>query len=777
MPTIRVLTVLLVLFLSARPRAGSISGTVVDSLSNPVPSAVVSVLSGAPLPVARTLSDAQGRFSLLVPDPGALAPMRRGMLAGIAVSDWETLRVRVVGLDGTTARSFALPATSGIWRLENPQSALSGLPTGVWVVEIAGNSGSLRTLSVADGQSGGTLRLVPAAVSASPAARALDASGWSLRARKQGMLPSSQQVQSGQTGLVVVLRRDPIEYRIDSVMKNLTLVQEIGQMTQGLVSKNPGTLASTDQLGSVLSGGGDTIVDFDALQANARTTKSKIPVLYGIDAVHGHAKWTGAVVLPHDIGLGATRDTNLLRRLGENTAKEMWAGRCDWDFAPCIAVARDERWGRTYESYGESPELATSLGSAYIRGLQGGNFDSAFAVVACSKHFLGDGGTAYGSSTVPATKTSGAYLLDQGDDMITEAALDSLHLPGYVAAVEAGVQTVMASYSSVNGLRMHENKAYLTDSLKTNLGFDGFVVSDWLGIEELPEGSYSDQVAAAIDAGVDMAMEPRSEALFESTLEGLVPGTVPQARIDDAVRRILRVKFRAGLMDDWTRKTAWDADLGSAAHRALAREAVQKSLVVLKNSGSVLPLPTTGKTIAVWGASTTAGPQCGGWTLSWQGIAGAVPGATTILAGLQNAAPGKVTAVANTTGKPDVAIVFAQESPYAEGYGDSASANLGLSQSVLSAVAAFKSGGAQVVLVLVTGRPRILGAAADQADAIVAAWLPGSEGEGVADVLFGDVKPTGVLPRSWPASASQIPMNVGDANYAPLYPYGYGLTW
>jgi beta-glucosidase len=777
MPSIRVLPSLLVLFLSASSRAGLISGTVVDSLSNPIPSAVVTVLSGAPLPVARTLSDAQGRFSMVVPDPGAVIPLRRTMSEGIAVSGRETLRVRVIGLDGTTARSFSLPATTGIWRLENPQAALSGLPAGVWAVEIAGTSGSVGTLSVADGGFGGTPRLVPAAVSASPGARALDASGWRLRARLPGMLPSSQQVQSGQTGLVVVLRRDPIESRIDSVMKNLTLAQEIGQMTQGVVSKNPGSLVSTDQLGSVLSGGGDTIVDFDALQANARTTKSKIPVLYGIDAVHGHAKWTNAVVLPHNIGLGATRDTNLLRRLGENTAKEMWAGRCDWAFAPCIAVARDQRWGRTYESYGESPELVESLGAAYIRGLQGGNFDSAFAVVACAKHFMGDGGTAYGSSTVPATKTVGAYLLDQGNDEITEAALDSLHLPGYVAAVEAGVQTVMASYSSVNGVRMHENKAYLTDSLKTDLGFDGFVVSDWLAIEELPEGSYSDQVAASINAGVDMAMEPRSEALFESTLEGLVPGTVSQARIDDAVRRILRVKFRSGVMHDWTRNTAWDNDLGDSAHRALAREAVQKSLVVLKNSGPVLPLPKTGKTIAVWGASTTAGLQCGGWTLSWQGITGNVPGATTILTALQNAAPGKVSAVTSTTGKFDYAVVFAQESPYAEGYGDSAGANLGLSQGVLAAVANFKSGGAKVVLVLVTGRPRILGAANDQADAVVAAWLPGSEGEGVADVLFGDVRPTGVLPRSWPASAGQIPIDVGDASYAPLYPYGYGLSW
>jgi len=777
MKSCRIAPFLPVLFLSVSPRAGLISGTVVDTLSNPVPSAVVSVLAGTPLPLARTLSDAQGRFSLTVPDPGAVVPLRRGLSAGLAVAGSESLQVRVIGLDGATVRSFRLPATPGIWRLENPQAALSGLPGGVWVVDFSGTSGSLRTLSVADGGSGGTLRLAPAAMTASSGARAQEASGWTLRARIAGMLPTAQPVQSGQTGLVLVLRRDPLENRIDSVMKTLSLDQEIGQMTQGEVSRIPGTKISADLLGSVLSGGGDTIADFDGLQSNAMGASSRIPVLYGVDAVHGHAKWSGAVVLPHDIGLGATRDTNLLRRLGENTAKEMWAGRCDWAFAPCIAVARDERWGRTYESYGEDPRLAESLGAAYIRGLQGGNFDSAFAVVACAKHFMGDGGTAYGTSTVAATRTSGAYLLDQGNDEISEAALDSLHWPGYIAAVEAGVQTVMASYSSVNGTRMHENKAYLTDSLKTDLGFDGFVVSDWLAIEELPEGSFSQQVAACINAGVDVAMEPGKEAIFPATLKALVPGTVPRSRIDDAVRRILRVKFRSGLMDDWKRKTAWDNDLGDPAHRALAREAVQKSLVLLKNSGSVLPLPKSGKSIAVWGASTTAGPQCGGWTLSWQGITGDVPGATTILAGLQAAAPGAVTAVTSSTVKTDVAIVFAQESPYAEGLGDSASANLGLGQNVLAAVANFKNGGAKVVLVLVTGRPRILGAAADQADAIVAAWLPGSEGEGVADVLFGDVKPTGVLPRSWPASADQIPIDVGDANYAPLYPYGYGSSW
>lgn len=765
----------LVLLLALAPRAGVISGTVLDTSNNPVPSAVVSVLSGAPLPVARTLSDALGRFSLTVPDIDAIVPGPHGRSCGVAVSGQEVLMVRAIGLDGRVARTFALPATTGVWRLQDPLSALSGLGSGVWVVEISGASGRMKTLSVSDGSRRPAVRLVPATSPAASAGRVLDAAGYRLRVRKAGMKTSSQSVQSEAAGLDVLLERDPVEARIDSVMKNLTLVQKIGQMTQGEVSKTAGTKVSGGLLGSALSGGGDTIVDYDALQTDARKTNSKIPVLYGIDAVHGHAKWTSAVVLPHNIGLGATRDTNLLRRLGENTAKEMWAGRCDWAFAPCIAVARDERWGRTYESYGESPELAASLGSAYIRGLQGGNFDSAFAVVACAKHFLGDGGTAYGSSTVEATLYQGAYLLDQGNDVITETALDSIHLPGYVAAVEAGVQTVMTSYSSVNGTRMHEYKAYVTDTLKTDLGFDGFVVSDWLAIEQLPEESYSEQVAASINAGVDMAMEPRSEALFESTLKALVPGTVSQERIDDAVRRILRVKFRSGRMDAWSRKTAWDDDLGSAAHRTLAREAVQKSLVVLKNSGSALPLPMSGKSISVWGASTKAGPQCGGWTMSWQGIPGDVAGATTILQGLQDAAPGEVAAVTSTAGKPDYAIVFAQEAPYAEGYGDSA--DLALSTSVVNAVAAFKNGGAKVVLVLVSGRPRILGTANDLADAVVAAWLPGSEGAGVADVLFGKVSPTGKLPCSWPASMGQIPINVGDASYAPLYPYGHGLSW
>src|ERR1035437_3101079 len=722
------------LFTATIPYAGVIPGTVVDTLSSPIPSAVVSVLSGAPLPVARTLSDAQGHFSLTVPDIDALVPRLHGNSYGVAVSGREVLRVRVLGLDGRVARTLSLAATTGIWRLADRQAALSGLGSGVWAVEISGTSGSVTTLSVSDGSHRSAVRLVSTAPSAASAGRALGGSAYQLRVRKAGMKASSQSVLSDATGLQVTLRRDPLEYRIDSVMSRLSPDQKIGQMTQGVVSNNPGNLASAKQLGSVLSGGNDTIVDFDALQNNARTTNSKIPVLYGIDAVHGHAKWANAVVLPHNIGLGATRDTNLLRRLGANTAKEMWAGRCNWAFAPCIAVARDERWGRTYESYGESPELAASLGSAYIRGLQGGNFDSAFAVVACAKHFLGDGGTAYGSRPRAATHNTTGYPPGPGNHVISEAALDSLHLPGYIAAVEAGVQTVMASYSSVNGTRMHESKAYLTDTLKTDLGFDGFIISDWLGIEELPEGSYAEQVAASINAGVDMAMEPRSESTFESTLAALVPNTVSQARIDDAVRRILRVKFRSGVMDNSTRKTNWDNDLGSKAHRDLAREAVQKSLVVLKHSGSVLPLPKTGKTIAVWGASTTAGLQCGGWTLSWQGIDGDVPGATSILTGLQNAAPSKVNVVTSSTGKFDYAVVFAQESPYAEGYGDSA--NLSLNQSVLSAINAFHSNNVKVVLVLVTGRPRVLGTANDQADAIVAAWLPGSEGEGVADVLF-----------------------------------------
>lgn len=586
--------------------------------------------------------------------------------------------------------------------------------------------------------------------------------------RKAGFEAQNFGLPGADTTVSVVLAEGRFEKRIDSVMATMSLEDKFGQMDQALIT----TSISEYRLGSVLSGGTEPVANYDSLQSQARKVSHRIPVLYGIDAVHGHAKLEGATVLPHNIGLGATRDTGLLRRLGELTAKEMWAGNADWAFAPCIAVARDIRWGRTYESYGELPELGARLGAAYVKGLQGDGVTTPWRVVACAKHFVADGGTTFG--------TGKSGILNAGDAKISQTVLDSIHLPVYLTSIAAGANTVMASFNAIEGLRMHRNKALLTDTLKTDFAFDGFVVSDWEAIKRMGNEPFVDQVEAAVNAGVDMSMEPRGYREFLDALRTLVKsGKISQSRIDDAVRRILRVKFRQGLFASDARRKDWDAELGSADHRSLAREAVRKSLVLLKNDHAVLPLPKQGLRIAVVGThADNTGLQCGGWTRvngtdtsAWTGAPGVVKGATSILAGMRAIQP----SVATDTSGAKVVVVVAGEQPYSETSGDSTS--MTLPEDAAKRLAFAKKAGQKTVLVVVSGRPVILGAALADADAVVAAWLPGSEGEGVGDVLFGDFKPVGKLPVSWPARMDQVLVHPGDLGYAPLFSYGYGLTW
>jgi len=446
------------------------------------------------------------------------------------------------------------------------------------------------------------------------------------------------------------------------------------------------------------------------------------------------------------------------------------------------------RWGRTYESFGETPELAVAMGASMVRGLQGNRFDAPWRVVASAKHYLADGGTQFGTSLAGWSGSNG--LLDQGNAVLTEAEVRAIHLPGYQAAVDANVLTVMASYSSINGVKMHGNKTWLTDVLKTELGFEGFIISDYNAIIQI-SSNYSTAVKTAINAGVDMAMEAGggsayTHTAFISTLTTLVTNNeVSVARIDDAVRRILRVKYRVGRFDSPMENQNYDAEFGSVAHRAVAREAVRKSLVVLKNESNVLPLAKDGKKIAVFGThANNVGLQCGGWTLSWQGssVTG-TSGATTILAGLQGeTGTSTVTSVSQYAlpSDADVFVVVVGESPYAEFMGDSTSVTV--SSEAQNAISAANATGKPVVAVLVSGRPMVIPQTTlDASDAIVEAWLPGSEGAGVADILFGNYAPTGKLSMSWPKSMSQVPIHVGDANYtstnAPLYPYGFGLSW
>jgi beta-glucosidase len=552
---------------------------------------------------------------------------------------------------------------------------------------------------------------------------------------------------------------------IDELLGQMTLEEKVGQMTQVSRVELQGAEVREAYLGSVLNGGNDLVHPntpsawadtIDRLQMQALGTRLGIPLLYGVDAVHGHAEVHGATVFPHNIGLGATRNPVLIEQVGRTAALEIAATGIRWTFAPCIAVPRDERWGRTYEGFGETPELATTFGPAMVKGLQGAKLSAPDSVIACAKHYVADGATDQG--------------IDQGDAKISEQELRAIHLPGYAAAVKAGVGSIMVSFSSWNGRRMHGQKYLITDVLKGELGFQGFVVSDWEGIEQMST-SFTENVENAINAGIDMAMTAKTYRPFLRTLKRLVNSNrVPLSRIDDAVRRILRVKAAAGVWEHPMANRQLAAEFGSPAHRQVGRDAVRQSMVLLKNDKNVLPLKKTAKVSVTGSKAKDMGSQCGGWTGGWQGRTGAVTPGTTIQRAIERAAGGLADA-----GDADVLVVVVGETPYAESAGDSK--DLKLSGSDRSAIENARKSGKPVVTVLVTGRPLIITDSLAFTDALVVAWLPGTEGDGVADVLFGDYKPTGKLPHSWPRSIEQIPINQGDAKYDPLFPYGFGLTF
>jgi beta-glucosidase len=582
--------------------------------------------------------------------------------------------------------------------------------------------------------------------------------------------------------------------QVNELLAQMTLDEKVGQITQADQEHLQDVRdIETYFLGSLLSGGSsdpkksnqvqDWADMYDLYQSHALKTRLRIPLLYGVDAVHGHNNVIGAVIFPHNIGLGATRNARLVEEIGRITAKEVRATGINWTFAPCVAVVRDERWGRTYEGYGEDPKLVSELGEAAVRGLQGSDLADPLTVLACAKHFVGDGGTTWGTGLPDKNQPGGRYPLDQGDTRLTEEELRRVHLEGYRGALKAGVATIMPSYSSWNGVKASGSKRLLTEILKEELGFEGFLISDYNAIDQLP-GDYRSDIKESLNAGMDMVMigSPKYREFF-TTLKSLAEsGDVPMTRIDDAVRRILRVKFAKGLMVKDANVFA-DRSLlegfGSAAHRSVARQAVRESIVLLKNENKRLPLQRGLKRIHLAGGNADdLGNQCGGWTIDWQGQSGPATIGTTVLSAVrQTARHSTVTYSVDGTGAAgaDVGIVVVGETPYAEAAGDRR--DLSLSEKDISAIRAVKQAGVPVVLVLISGRPMILGAALDLADAVVVAWLPGSEGIGVADVLFGEYKPTGKLPVSWPRSNDQLPINVGDAKYDPLFPFGFGLTY
>lgn len=588
----------------------------------------------------------------------------------------------------------------------------------------------------------------------------------------------------------------PVEDRINHLIEQMTLPEKIGQMTQ--IEKNSITPEQVREyaIGSVLSGGGGNPPDNNpqewaamvrAFQDAALKTRLSIPLVYGVDAVHGHNNMYGATIFPHNIGLGAANDAELVEKVARITAREMLAVNVHWDFAPAVSVPQDIRWGRTFEGFSENTELVSKLGAAFVRGMQDAPDGERHALTSI-KHFVADGGTRWGSTgTYPWIKfvwqgEGDRWQIDQGVSDIDEEELRRVHLPPYIEAIKAGALNIMVSYTTWDGVKMHGHHYLLTDVLKNELNFNGFLVSDWMAISQLDEDFYQ-CVVKSINAGLDMIMVPYDARTFITTLERAVNnGDVSVERVDDAVRRILRAKIWLGLFEQPYGEESLLPEVGSDAHRAVAREAVRKSLVLLKNDNDALPLAKDSEQILVAGAGAdNIGIQCGGWSIEWMGAVGNTTPGTTILQGLQEVAGENVEITYAKDGKFEdgvqakTAVVVVGELPYAEGEGDRG--DLSLSADDRALIARVRQRCERLVLVIVSGRPLILGDAIDKCDAIVAAWLPGTEGSGVADVLFGDYPFTGKLSYTWPRSMDQVPLKALRASgEEPQWAFGYGLS-
>lgn len=580
---------------------------------------------------------------------------------------------------------------------------------------------------------------------------------------------------------------------ISDLMARMTVEEKVGQLIQAdIASIQPEDLL-TWPIGSILAGGnsspgGDERAPAQAWvdlarafrEANAARPGKPVPLIYGIDAVHGHNNVVGATIFPHNIGLGAARDPDLIRRIGEATALEVAVTGADWTFGPTLAVPRDDRWGRTYEGFGEDPEIAQSYAGPLTLGLQGpiepGRPLQPGRIAGSAKHFLADGGTADGR--------------DQGDFIGTEQELIGIHLSGYPQAIDAGVLSVMASFSSWNGVKHSGNHSILTDVLRGPLGFQGFVVSDWNAHGQLP-GCSNESCPDAVNAGIDMLMAPDSwKPLYENTLAQVRAGEIPMSRVEEAVRRILRAKVKAGLFEDERPLEGRLEHLGSAEHRALAREAVRKSLVLLKNENGVLPIRGNARVLVAGTAADDIGQASGGWTLTWQGTGNTnahFPNADSIWGGIEEAvreAGGEAVLSPDGAydGRPDVAVVVFGETPYAEFQGDVDTLDF-LPEEPLAVLRRLQAEGIPTVSVFLSGRPMWVNPEINASGAFVAAWLPGTEGGGVADVLVGDAEGrprhdfSGVLGFSWPRHATGRPLNRGEPGYDPQFAYGYGLSY
>ena len=576
---------------------------------------------------------------------------------------------------------------------------------------------------------------------------------------------------------------------INELVGKMTLEEKIGQMTQVdyryLKDKSDITKYF---LGSILSGGGSTPptnqpsswVDlYNGFQKEALKTRLRIPLIYGIDAVHGHNNVFGATMFPHNIGLGCANDKLLVQKIAAATAAEVKATGLDWTFAPCVAVAQDERWGRTYESFSEDADIVTELGVASTIGYQGRTL-SKNSVLACAKHFVGDGNTVFGTGT-------NWYKIDRGDVVLEEEELRSKYIKPFKESIKAGVGSIMISYNSWKGKKLHGHKYLINDVLRKELKFDGIVISDWAGINEIDK-DYKTCIIESINSGIDMNMVPGSlnpddnsyDDFIRLAIEAVKEGSISIERIDDAVYRILKVKKQIGLFDSSIKNPSNKDVVGSKSHRDLARESVRKSLVLLKNENKILPLRKVGKKITLVGDhADNIGFQCGGWTIHWQGGSGNITPGTTILDAFKSAVSDSnnihYSKNADNLLGSDVIVVAIGEKPYTEGVGDRDA--LLLSKEDKELLEKVKRAKIPYIVILISGRPMIINEELDNSHAFIAAWLPGTEGAGISDVLFGDFDFTGKLSMTWPRSMKQIPINFGDNDYDPLFEFGFGLSY
>ena len=577
---------------------------------------------------------------------------------------------------------------------------------------------------------------------------------------------------------------------VSGLISSMTLEEKIGQMTQvDYRYLQDVTDINKYFLGSILSGGGSTPpinqpsswVDlYNRFQEQALKTRLKIPLIYGIDAVHGHNNVVGATIFPHNIGLGCANDEKLIKEIAVATAVEIQATGLDWTFSPCLAVAQDERWGRTYESFSEDPDIVTKLGVATVQGYQMGNSLSKKSVLACAKHYVGDGNTVFGTG-------GNNYKIDRGDVVLDESELRSKYIKPFKESIKQGVGSIMISYNSWHGKKLHGHKYLINDILKQELGFKGFVVSDWAGINEIDK-DYKASIIKSINAGIDMVMVPGSlnqdhdsyDDFIRLAIESVKEGSIPMNRIDDAVTRILKIKKKIGLFDGPIKKPQNTNMVGSKKHRELARESVRKSVVLLKNENKLLPIGKSGKKITFVGEhADNIGYQCGGWTITWQGGSGDITPGTSILDAFKATIrdTNDISYSIDGVNIPDTDIIIAVigEKPYSEGWGDRKS--LDLSKENKKILKRVKEKNLPYLIILVSGRPMLIEDEIKDCDAFIAVWLPGTEGAGIADVIFGDHAPTGKLSMSWPRSMDQLPINIGDKIYNPLFPFGYGLSY